>query len=283
VKTISNISDLRAQIKEWRSNQQSIAFVPTMGNLHAGHLNLVEKALTIADRVVVSIFVNPLQFGPHEDYDNYPRTLQADSEKLAQLNTHLLFTPNVNDLYPAGLENTTSIKVPGLSEILCGVSRPIFFQGIATVVNILFNLVQPDKALFGEKDYQQLLIIKRMVADFFMPIEIIGIPIVRETDGLAMSSRNNYLNTEQRAIAPRLFQTLNDLKTKIEAGECHFAKLEPEARQVLTIAGFKPDYIEVRRQKNLKMPTPKDKELIILAAAHLGPARLIDNIFCQIP
>jgi pantoate--beta-alanine ligase len=283
VKTVSEISDLRVQINEWRSNQQSIAFVPTMGNLHAGHLNLVEKALTVADRVVVSIFVNPLQFGPHEDYENYPRTLQADSEKLAQLNTHLLFTPNVTALYPAGLENTTSIKVPGLSEILCGVSRPIFFQGIATVVNILFNLVQPDKALFGEKDYQQLLIIKRMVADFFMPIEIIGIPIVRETDGLAMSSRNNYLNTEQRAIAPRLFQTLNDLKTKIEAGECHFAKLEQEARQVLTIAGFKPDYIEVRRQKNLKMPTPKDKELIILAAAHLGPARLIDNIFCQIP
>jgi len=283
MKTVSKIPELRLQINEWRSNKQSIAFVPTMGNLHAGHLNLVEKALTVADQVIVSIFVNPLQFGPHEDYENYPRTLQADSEKLAKLNTHLLFTPYLTDLYPTGLENTTSIKVPGLSEILCGASRPIFFQGVATVVNILLNLVQPDKALFGEKDYQQLLIIKRMVADFFMPIEIIGIPIVRETDGLAMSSRNNYLNAEQRAIAPHLFQILHDIKIKIEAGERNFTKLEHEAKPVLSTAGFKPDYIAVRSQKNLEIPTPTDKNLIILAAAYLGSTRLIDNIFCQIP
>jgi pantoate--beta-alanine ligase len=280
VKTVSKIPDLRLQINEWRSNKQSIAFVPTMGNLHAGHLNLVEKALTIADRVIVSIFVNPLQFGPHEDYENYPRTLQSDSEKLAQLNTHLLFTPYLTDLYPTGLENTTSIKIPGLSEILCGASRPIFFQGIATVVNILFNLVQPYKALFGEKYYHQVLIIKRMVADFFMPIEIIGIPIVRETDALAMSSRNNYLNTEQRAIAPHLFQIINEMKSKIEAGEGNFTKLEQEAKQLLTTAGFKPDYIAVRSKKNLEIPTSTDKELIILVAAYLGSTRLIDNIFC---
>lgn len=283
MKTVSKISELRVQIHEWRSNKQSIAFVPTMGNLHAGHLNLVEKALTVADKVVVSIFVNPLQFGPHEDYENYPRTLQADSEKLAQLNTHLLFTPNTTVLYPSGLENTTSVKVPGLSDILCGISRPIFFQGIATVVNILLNIVQPDKALFGEKDYQQLLIIKRMVADFFMPIEIIGIPIVREADGLAMSSRNNYLTTEQRAIAPLLFQTLHAIKIKIEAGERDFVKLEHEAKLALATAGFKPDYIAVHHQNDLKIPTSTDKNLIILAAAHLGSARLIDNIFCQSP
>jgi len=281
MKIIATIPQLRAQISEWRNHKQRIALVPTMGNLHSGHLRLVEQAFAVADRVVVSIFVNPLQFGVGEDYETYPRTLEADSHQLEQLGTHLLFTPNVADLYPTGMEATTYVKVPGLSEILCGASRPVFFNGITSVVNRLFNIVQPDKALFGEKDYQQLLIIKRMVADLFMPLEIIGVPIVREADGLAISSRNHYLNTEQRALAPRLFQVIDHLRIKIESGERDFARLENQAIQTLAQEGFEPDYVAVRRRHALEIPTALDTDLMILAAAYLGTARLIDNMFCK--
>ncbi|MDM8558865.1 pantoate--beta-alanine ligase [Candidatus Parabeggiatoa sp. HSG14] len=278
MKKISSISELRTIINKWRKNQQSIAFVPTMGNLHDGHISLVEHALSVADRVIVSIFVNPLQFGIGEDYQTYPRTLEADCETLEQIGTHLVFTPSVTDIYPTDTETTTSVIVPGLSKILCGASRPIFFKGITTVVNILFNLVQPDKALFGEKDYQQLLIIKRMVADLFMPIEIIGVPIMREADGLAMSSRNHYLNAEQRTIAPQLFQTIDNIKKQIEQGGRQFVQLENQAISDLTTTGFNPDYIAIRQAQTLDIPTSADKKLVILAAAWLGKARLIDNI-----
>ncbi len=273
MKIISTIPDLRAQINEWRSQKKTIALVPTMGNLHAGHLSLVEQA--VADRVVVSIFVNPLQFGVGEDYQTYPRTFEADCEKLEKVGTHLLFTPSMTELYPAGMEATSYVTVPKLSNILCGASRPGHFKGVATVVNILLNIVQPDKALFGEKDYQQLMIIKRMVADLFMPIEIIGVPIVREADGLAMSSRNQYLNAEQRAIAPALWKTID--KMRLESGERNYTSLENQAMQVLAEAGFKPDYVAVRQAQTLELPTAADKNLVILAAAWLGKARLIDN------
>jgi len=277
IKTISTIPDLRAQINAWRSQKQ-VALVPTMGNLHAGHLSIVERALSAADRVVVSIFVNPLQFGVGEDYQTYPRTFEADCEKLEKVGTHLLFTPSVTELYPAGMEATTYVTVPKLSDILCGASRPGHFKGVATVVNILLNIVQPDKALFGEKDYQQLTIIKRMVADLFMPIEIIGVPTVREADGLAMSSRNQYLNAEQRAIAPTLFQTIDNMRIKIESGEHNYTSLENQAMQTLAETGFKPDYVAVRQAHTLDMPTTAaDEDLVILAAAWLGRARLIDN------
>lgn len=283
MKIISTIPELRAQIREWRSDRQTIGLVPTMGNLHAGHLCLVEQALSVADRVVVSIFVNPLQFGVGEDYQTYPRTFEADCDKLEQIGTHLLFTPCVTDLYPAGLEATSYVTVPGLSNVLCGASRSSHFKGVATIVNILFNIVQPDKALFGQKDYQQLVIIKRMVADLFMPIDIMGVPIVREADGLAMSSRNQYLsNAEQRAIAPGLFETIDNIRIKIETGERNYTQLENQAMQRLAKAGFKPDYVAVRQAQTLDMPTTADKNLVILAAAYLGgKARLIDNIFCQ--
>ncbi len=283
MKIMTQIAELRAQLNEWRNNQQRIAFVPTMGNLHDGHLTLVKQALTVADRVVVSIFVNPLQFGATEDYQTYPRTLAEDSDQLAQQGVDLLFNPAVTTLYSGGIEATTGIQVPKLSEILCGASRPVLFKGVATVVNILFNLVQPDEALFGEKDYQQLLIIKRMVTDLFIPIKIVGVPTVREPDGLAMSSRNQYLNPKQRAIAPCLFQTLHNMKVKITAGQREWALLESEAIESLKQIGFNPDYVSVRCCHDLTIPTPADKNLIILAAAWLGPARLIDNIFvtCQ--
>lgn len=278
METISKIDELRARINEWRNRKQCIALVPTMGNLHVGHLSLVKRALSIADHVVVSIFVNPLQFGPSEDYETYPRTLEADQKKLEPLGTHLLFVPQVTDIYPAGMEASTHVKVPGLGEKLCGISRPSHFMGVATIVNMLFNLVQPHKALFGEKDYQQLLIIKRMATDLHMPVEIISVPTVRETDGLAMSSRNNYLNAKQRAIAPLLFQIIDDIRMRIETGERNFTQLENQALLRLTEAGFKPDYVAVRQAQTLDIPEKKEEKLVILAAAGLGKARLIDNV-----
>lgn len=283
MQSISNISVLRTLLNDWRKNGQTIALVPTMGNLHAGHLSLVEYALTAADRVILSIFVNPLQFGANEDYLQYPRTLDADREqlqkvaKLKQVSVDVLFTPTVADLYPRG-QAVTRVIVPELSEMLCGAARPGHFAGVTTVVNILFNIVQPDKALFGEKDYQQLLIIKRMVTDLLLPIEIIGRSTVREADGLAMSSRNSYLSVEQRALAPRLFQVLNDVKRQIEAGTYDFTLLENQASATLNDLGFAPDYVAIRQAYTLAEPKVTDTELVILAAARLGKTRLIDNV-----
>jgi len=228
----------------------------------------------------VSIFVNPLQFGVGEDYHSYPHTLEEDSQKLEQMGSHLLFTPSMTDIYPAGMETSTYVKVPKISEILCGASRPTHFKGVTTIVNILFNLLQPDKALFGEKDYQQLLIIKRMVVDLFIPVKIISVPTVRETDGLAMSSRNHYLNKEQRAIAPYLFQSIDNIRKKIETGERDFTHLENKTISHLKETGFKPDYITIRQAQTLEIPSSEDKILIILAAARLGKTRLIDNVRC---
>lgn len=284
MQSISNISVLRTLLNEWRKQGQTIALVPTMGNLHAGHLSLVEHAATVADRVVLSIFVNPLQFGANEDYLQYPRTLEADREqllrmaKLKQTGVDVFFTPNATEMYPRGLHAMTCVTVPELSDILCGVARPGHFTGVATVVNMLFNIVQPVKALFGEKDYQQLLVIKRMVADLLLPIEIIGRPTVREQDGLAMSSRNHYLNAEQRALAPRLFQTLTALKKQIEAGERDFIALENYASTSLSNVGFVPDYVAVRHANTLALPQITETDLVVLVAARLGKTRLIDNI-----
>jgi len=278
---ISSITELRAQIASWRQAKQRIALVPTMGNLHDGHISLVQHALTVADRVVVSIFVNPLQFGPTEDYQAYPRTLTEDSAKLQAAKTDLVFTPTVAEMYPTPMEQSTRIEVPHLSNILCGASRPGHFIGVATVVNKLFNLVQPDKAVFGEKDFQQLLIIKRMVTDLNLPIDLIGQPTYREPDGLAMSSRNRYLTTAQRQLAPQLFQMLDQLKRHLlSTGQRNFTELEDHAKAQLTATGFTPDYVTVRVADTLALPSDNDnaQELVILAAAWLGKTRLIDNV-----
>lgn len=282
MRTVHTIAELRAQIASWRQAGERIALVPTMGNLHRGHIHLVEQARTLAPRTVASIFVNPLQFGPSEDYAAYPRTLDDDSRQLAAAGLDLLFAPDLADIYPRPLDEMTQVTVPGLPLVLCGVSRPIHFCGVTTVVTKLFNLVQPDVALFGEKDWQQLVIIRRMAIDLNMPIDIVGVPTVREADGLAMSSRNGYLSPAERVIAPSLYATLVSCAERIRAGERDYALLESEAQARLTVAGFQPDYFEIRRADDLHRPSADDSGLRVFAAAWLGRARLIDNLAVQL-
>lgn len=265
-------------LRSHRLAGERIAFVPTMGNLHDGHLQLVRRALQLADIVVVSVFVNPMQFGAHDDLDAYPRTLNTDREKLFAEGADYLFAPTVEDIYPEGLNLQTVIRVPDLSDTLCGSSRPGHFDGVATVVNKLFNMVQPQFAVFGEKDFQQLSIIRKMVADLCMPIDIIGVPTVRAKDGLALSSRNNFLSDTQRSLAPYLHETLLICREAIACGFDNFLQLESHARIQLLQAGFTPDYFAIRDARTLRTVNDDTEEVAILAAAHLGDTRLIDNV-----
>jgi len=278
MKTVTTVDDLRANISRWRSQGLKIAFVPTMGNLHEGHLSLVRQAKKLADKVVVSIFVNPLQFGENEDFGAYPRVLEADSQKLQEEQIDLLFAPSVEEMYPDGRAQVTQVVVPMVTDMLCGTSRPGHFAGVATVVSKLFNMVQPDVALFGEKDYQQVMVIRKMVADLCMPVEIVPVPTQRAADGLALSSRNGYLSAEQRQIAPRLYQTLLWVKQQLEQGRSDFSEICQQANRRLQQAGFIPDYLEIRRAADLQPASADDQSLVILAAARLGKARLIDNL-----
>jgi pantoate--beta-alanine ligase len=278
MQVVESIQKLRELRREWQLRGEVIAFVPTMGNLHKGHLRLVEHAKQSADIVVVSIFVNPLQFGPDEDLDAYPRTLQNDCEQLEALGVDLVFTPRATDIYSRGLEQQTFVEVPGLSYMICGASRPGHFRGVATIVCKLFNMVQPNKAYFGEKDFQQLQVIKAMVTDLSMNLEVHGVPTEREHDGLAMSSRNGYLSEEQRATAPQLHQVICELKDNIMQGRRDFTAMLQAAKSKLASAGFKPDYIEIRSAESLLHPGHEDTHLVILAAAFLGKTRLIDNV-----
>lgn len=278
METVYSLEALRHTIVGWRRAGARIAIVPTMGNLHAGHISLLERARLLADRTVVSIFVNPIQFGKGEDYARYPSTLDADKEKLAAAGLDLLFAPNLGELYPGGIEEDTRITVPGLSTILCGQYRPGHFSGVATVVAKLFINVQPDVALFGEKDYQQVLVIKRLVHDLLMPVEIIGMPIIREADGLAMSSRNAYLKPDERERAPKIFASLNVAAAKLEQQTQSLIAIETAAMAELAAAGFRPEYFSIRRAADLTAPQLDDRSLQILVAAWLGGARLIDNV-----
>lgn len=282
MQTARTVSELRARISAWKAAGECVAFVPTMGNLHAGHIRLVERARELADRVVVSIFVNPAQFGPGEDFERYPRTEEADAAKLAAAGAHLVFLPSVEEMYPGGAQSTTIVEVPGVSDILCGEFRPGHFRGVATVVTRLFNMVQPDAAIFGEKDFQQLMVIRRMVRDLAFPVEIVGEPTMREADGLAMSSRNQYLSPEERAKAPFLYQLLTRTAERLKQGETDIAALEEDALTALKKNGFRPDYFAIRRAENLEKSAAGDREQVILVAAHLGKARLIDNLRVQI-
>ncbi|NER65063.1 pantoate--beta-alanine ligase [Pseudomonas sp. MAFF212427] len=276
--TVNTVRELRATVARARGEGKRIGFVPTMGNLHSGHAALVTKAAQRADFVVASIFVNPLQFGAGEDLDKYPRTLAADQQTLLQAGCHLLFAPSVEEMYPDGMGAQTLVSVPQLSEGLCGASRPGHFEGVATVVSKLFNMVQPDLAVFGQKDFQQLAVIRALVRDLNMPIQIIGEPTVRAADGLALSSRNGYLNEQQRATAPALYRTLSHMADAIRQGRRDYPALLGESRQQISDAGFKPDYLEIRQALNLRPAGPDDRDLVILVAAVLGATRLIDNL-----
>lgn len=276
--TVKTVLELRAAVARARSEGKRIALTPTMGNLHSGHAALVSKAAQRADFVVASIFVNPLQFGPNEDLATYPRTLAADQEKLLQAGCNLLFTPGVEEMYPHGMADQTLVSVPHLSQGLCGASRPGHFEGVATVVSKLFNMVQPDLAIFGEKDFQQLAVIRAMVRDLNMPIQIIGEPTVRADDGLALSSRNGYLDEAQRAAAPSLYQAIRQTAEAISAGEQDFETLLNSKKQQLQAAGFRIDYLEIRNADSLRPTTAEDPDLVILAAAFMGKTRLIDNL-----
>ena len=282
MQSITEIRSLRSQIKAWRQAGLSVALVPTMGNLHRGHFSLVEKAKNLADKVVVSIFVNPMQFGANEDLDNYPRTLNEDKQGLAELGTDIVFTPSVETIYPNGLGAQSFVDVPDISLGYCGGSRPGHFRGVATVVTKLFNLVQPDYACFGEKDFQQLQVIKTMARDLSIPVEVIGVPTMREVSGLAMSSRNGYLSDEQKATATVLFKALNTCAEQLKSGEKDFAELEAAAKVSLEQAGLKPDYFEIAQRDTLKTATIEDTQFVILAAAYFGGVRLIDNIQVEI-
>jgi len=275
---IDRLEALRAHRAAWRAAGLRVAFVPTMGNLHAGHLELVHRAKASADRVVVSIFVNPLQFGANEDFDSYPRTLAQDSELLQSAQADLLFAPTVAAMYPRSGSEQTRVEVPGVSDILCGASRPGHFVGVATVVCKLFHMVEPDVALFGEKDFQQLLVIRRMTEDLCLPVEIVGIPTVREPDGLAMSSRNGYLGPEEREAAPALYRALQEAAQAIAGGDVDPVTVERGAAESIAAAGLRPEYVSVRRAEDLAPPAAGDGDLVILAAAYLGRARLIDNV-----
>jgi pantoate--beta-alanine ligase len=276
--TVKTVRELRAAVARARSEGKRIGLAPTMGNLHRGHAALITKAAQRADFVIASIFVNPLQFGPNEDLATYPRTLAADQEKLLQAGCHLLFTPSVEEMYPHGMKDQTLVSVPVLSEGLCGASRPGHFDGVATVVSKLFNMVQPDLAVFGEKDFQQLTVIRALVRDLNMPIQIIGEPTVRDADGLALSSRNGYLSADQRAVAPTLYQVISDMGDAIRGGDRDFAQLIDNGKRTLEVQGFRPDYLEIREAVHLRPATAEDTDVVILVAAYLGTTRLIDNL-----
>jgi pantoate--beta-alanine ligase len=276
--TVTTIAAVRERVRAWRSEGLRVAFVPTMGNLHAGHVSLIEAARRHGERFVASIFVNPMQFGPNEDFAHYPRTPRDDERMLAGAGCSLMFMPDVTEIYPNGAERATRIEVPGLSRILDGEFRPGHFEGVSTIVAKLFHIVEPDVAVFGEKDFQQLTIIRRMVADLCMPVEIVGAPTVRDHDGLAMSSRNQYLTAAERALAPQIYVALEAAAARVRAGDVEFASIERAGFHELERTGFRPDYFCIRKADDLGHATAQARELVILTAARIGKARLIDNV-----
>src|SRR5688572_23343417 len=278
MQTVTSIAEVRAQVARWHEAHERVVFVPTMGNLHAGHMSLIEAARAHGDRFISSIFVNPMQFGPNEDFAHYPRTPAQDAKMLEGAGCDLLFSPEVGEIYPNGADNATRIEVPGISRILCGEFRPGHFEGVATVVAKLFHIVDPDVAIFGEKDFQQLTVIRRMVADLCLRVEIVGAPTVREADGLAMSSRNQYLSAEQRRLAPTIHRQLRQAVAALESGSRDFATIEATGRAALDGAGFRTDYFSVRDARSLAPAQPDTRHFVVLTASRLGKARLIDNV-----
>jgi pantoate--beta-alanine ligase len=278
MQTVTTIAQVRAQVSRWHAAGERVVFVPTMGNLHAGHVSLIEAARAHGKRFVSSIFVNPMQFGPNEDFAHYPRTPGQDGAMLQAAGCDLMFMPEVAEIYPNGAEHATRISVPGISDMLCGEFRPGHFEGVATVVAKLFHIVDPDVAIFGQKDFQQLTVIRRMVADLCLRVEIVGAPTVREADGLAMSSRNQYLDAAQRQLAPTIYRQLKQAVAALEAGVRDFAQIETTGIAALNGAGFRTDYFNVRDANTLAPAKRDTREFVVLSAARLGKARLIDNL-----
>ena len=278
MQVIDSKEALHEQLREWRHDGEHVAVVPTMGNLHAGHASLVEIAREHAERVVVTVFVNPTQFGEDEDFDDYPRTLERDTRRLRKIRADVLFTPDVDTVYPYGIDQATLVTVPYLTDKFCGSFRPGHFDGVTSVVARLFALVRPDVAVFGQKDYQQQLVIRRMADDLSLPVKIVTAPTIREEDGLAMSSRNSYLGSEDRERAAKLYAVLTAIGQKLQSGKRDFEALEDAASEQLKGYGFKVDYVAVRRALDLGEPDRDCDEIVVLAAAHLGGARLIDNV-----
>lgn len=277
MQTFAKLESLRQQISQWKQQGLRIGFVPTMGNLHAGHFALVQLARAQADRVVASIFVNPTQFGPNEDYGRYPRTPDADAAGLAHENCDALFLPTLEEMYPFGTMGCVQMHVPGITDILCGIHRPGHFNGVATVVARLFNMVQPDVVVFGRKDYQQLQVIRYMTTEMSFPVEIIPAPTLRETDGLAMSSRNQYLDENQRQTATTIYRTLRHMRDQA-AHAMPILEIEAEAKLLLEKAGFIVDYAEIRQSDLTRPQRSNETDLLALIAARLGKTRLIDNL-----
>ncbi|MEA3406189.1 MAG: pantoate--beta-alanine ligase [Pseudomonadota bacterium] len=279
MQVFETVTSLREQVTQWKQQGLKVGFVPTMGNLHAGHLSLIKEAFQHCDKVVASIFVNPLQFGPNEDFDKYPRTFEADQQKLLSEKTDAVFYPSLEEMYPYG-QIQTKVQVPeALTGLLEGASRPGHFDGVTTVVTKLFNMVQPDIAVFGQKDYQQFAVIKQMVDELAMPIQLIRAPISRDTDGLALSSRNQYLNEQQRQIAPKLHTVLLDLQCSLESGNRNFSAMANIVIESLLTEGFdEVDYVHIVHPQTLLASKSADTEFVILAVAKLGKTRLLDNI-----
>ena len=271
------------EVRAWRATAGTVGLVPTMGNLHRGHMALVARAGQLAERTVVTIFVNPMQFGPREDFAEYPKTPEADIRQLAAAGVDVLFMPEVAEIYPAGYQAGARVDVPGVSEGLCGARRPGHFTGVATVVAKFFNIVQPDCAVFGEKDYQQLQVIRAMVADLCFPVSIVAMPTVRDDDGLALSSRNRYLTPQQREAAPGLYRALRGGADQLRGGARNFARIEEDMARELSAGGFEPEYCSIRQARTLALPDDHDRHMVILAAARLGTTRLIDNLEVALP
>lgn len=278
MQVVDSIASLRELITQWKRSGQTVGFVPTMGNLHDGHLRLVKRAKAHNDKVIVSIFVNPMQFGANEDLDAYPRTIEEDKAKLIADGADAVFLPSVSDMYPAGLDVQTYVEVPGISDVLCGASRPGHFRGVATVVSKLFNMVQPDDAFFGEKDYQQLQVIRTMVRDLSMAVTVHGVPTEREESGLAMSSRNGYLTAEEKATASLIYKAMQQMKTAIDEGNTDFLAIENAAVSELEQHGFKNDYVKVVNAQTFMPAMPNDAHIVIVVALFMGKTRLIDNL-----
>jgi len=279
--TVTTIAAVRERVQRWRREGLRIAFVPTMGNLHAGHVSLIEAARRHGERFIASIFVNPMQFGPNEDFAHYPRTPREDERMLTEAGCSLMFMPDVTEIYPLGSEGAARVEVPGVSRMLEGEFRPGHMEGVSTVVAKLFHIVEPDVAVFGEKDFQQLTLIRHMVADLCMPVKIVGAPTVRHADGLAMSSRNQYLTPTERARAPEIYKALQAAAARVRTGDVDFVSIERTGFQALESAGFQPDYFSVRQAHDLSPATAAARDLVILTAARIGKARLIDNVQVQ--